>query len=144
MVPDLPGESLRRYSPWFYAAAIYNLIWGAAMILFPGAYFNLVNIDPPNYLAIWQVVGMFVLVFAPAYWWVARDPWRHRHLVLIGLTGKVLGPIGFVWAVTLDEIPASFGWTLLTNDLIWWIPFTLFLRDAARLSGGWIPMLRGD
>ena len=144
MAPDLPGESLRRYSPWFYAAAIYNLIWGAAMIIFPGAYFNLVNIEPPNYPAIWQVVGMFVLVFAPAYWWVARGPWSHRHLVLIGLAGKVLGPIGFVWAATLDEIPASFGWTLLTNDLVWWIPFTLFLRDAARLSGGWIPMLRGD
>lgn len=144
MASRLPQESLRRYSPWFYAAAIYNLTWGAAMILFPGAYFNLVNIDPPNYLPIWQVVGMFVLLFAPAYWWVARDPWPHRHLVLIGLAGKVLGPIGFVWAATLDEIPASFGWTLLTNDLIWWVPFALFLRNAARLSGGWMAMLRGE
>jgi hypothetical protein len=100
--------------------------------------------EPPNHSAIWQVVGMFVLVYAPAYWWVARFPWRHRHFVVIGLAGKVLGPLGFVWAVSADDLPASFGWTLITNDAIWWVPFTLFLRDAARLSGGWKPMLMGE
>jgi hypothetical protein len=100
--------------------------------------------EPPNHTAIWQVVGMFVLVYAPAYWWVARFPWRHRHFVVIGLAGKVLGPLGFVWAVGVDDLPASFGWTLITNDAIWWVPFTLFLRDAARLAGGWKSMLMGE
>ena len=137
-------QRLERYRPWFYAAAGYNLVWGALVILFPSAYFDLVNIDQPNYPAVWQVVGMFVLVYAPAYWWVARDPWGHRHLVVIGLAGKVLGPLGFIWAVATTDLPASFGWTLITNDAIWWLPFTLFLRDAARLSGGWAPMLRGE
>ncbi len=135
---------LNRYRPWFYAAAAYNVVWGTLIIVFPAFYFDLVNIEEPRYLAVWQVVGMFVLVYAPAYWWAARNPLRHRHFIIIGLAGKILGPIGFVWAVTVDDLPASFGWTLITNDAIWWIPFGLFLRDAARLCGGWQALLRGD
>jgi hypothetical protein len=83
-------------------------------------------------------------VYAPAYRWAARDPWRHRHLIVIGLLGKVLGPLGFLWAAAKGELPWSFGWVNLTNDLIWWLPFGLFLRAAAEQGGGWITLLRGD
>jgi hypothetical protein len=31
-------------------------------------------------------------------------------------------------------VPAAFGWTLPTNDLIWWIPFALILVAARRHS----------
>jgi hypothetical protein len=103
-----------------------------------------VNIDRPEYDAIWQCVGMFVLVYAPAYYWVARRPARHPQLVLIGLLGKVFGPIGFVFAATSGDLPASFGWTLITNDAVWWVPFGLYLRDAASRCGGWGAILRGD
>ena len=138
-------ESLARYRPWFYAAACYNVVWGAANILFPKAYFDLVGIDSPNYDAIWQVVGMFVLVYAPAYWWAARHPAKHRQLLVVGMLGKVLGPLGFLWAaVAMDDLPQAFGWTLPTNDLIWWPAFSLYLRDAARLCGGWRALLLGE
>ena len=99
---------------------------------------------PPNYLPLWQVVGMFVLVYTPAYWWAARHPARHHHLVLIGLLGKLLGPLGFVWSAALGQLPLAFGWTILANDLLWWPSFSLYLRDAARLHGGWRAMLRGE
>jgi hypothetical protein len=132
------------YRPWFYAAAAYNLVWGAANILFPDAYFEFVDIDPPGYEGIWQVVGMFVLVYAPAYFWVARRPARHRQLLVIGALGKVLGPIGFAWAWAGDDLPAAFGWTIITNDLIWWPAFGLYLRDVVRHCGGWRALLLGD
>lgn len=134
----------RRYRPWLYAAAAYNLVWGTVVSLFPASLFSLIGVPPPNYLPLWQVVGMFVLVYAPAYWWAGRDPFRHRHLVLIGLLGKVLGPAGFLWALVTQGLPLAFGWTILTNDLIWWPAFTLFLRDAARQGGGWRALLRGE
>lgn len=136
--------ALRRYSPWFYAAALYNLVWGALTGLFPALFFEWIGAPLPNYLPLWQVIGMFVLVYAPAYWWVARFPARHRHLIVIGLLGKLLGPLGFIWAAARGELPLAFGLTLISNDLIWWPAFTLFLRDAARLSGGWLPLLRGE
>lgn len=135
---------LKRYRPWFYAAAVYNLLWGSINVLFPELLFHLVGMPPPGYLALWRVVGMFVLVFAPAYWWAARFPGRHAHLILIGLLGKVLGPLGFVWSALTGQLPLAFGWTILTNDLIWWLPFLLFLRDVAALRGGWQKLLQGE
>jgi len=63
---------------------------------------------------------------------------------LIGLFGKLFRPIGFVWAVANDDLPAAFGWTIITNDLIWWPAFALYLRDAARLCGGWRALMTGE
>jgi len=138
------ADTLARYRPWFYAAALYNLVWGVVNIIFPELFFRLVGMVPPSYPPLWQVVGMFVLVYAPAYWWAARFPARHRHLIVIGLLGKLLGPLGFVWSAWNGSLPLAFGWTLLTNDLIWWPAFALYLRDAARLNGGWVALLAGE
>jgi small multidrug resistance pump len=139
----MAADPLARYSPWFYAAALYNLLWGALNVLAPEIFFTLVSVPFPSQKPLWQVVGMLVLVYAPAYWWVARYPSRHRHLVVIGLLGKILGPLGFAWSLAFGQLPLSFGWTILTNDLLWWPAFALFLRDAARLSGGWRSFLSG-
>ena len=134
---------LARYRPWFYAAALYNLFWGAINILFPRLLFDLVGI-PLASAPLWQVTAMIVMIYAPAYWWAARYPERHPHLIVIGLLGKILGPIGFVWAAATHQLPLAFGLTILTNDLIWWPAFALYLRDSARLRGGWRAMLRGE
>lgn len=144
MPPLPPDTQLARYRPWFYAAALYNFLWGTVMVLFPFLFFDLVGMARPQPVALWQVVGMFVLVYAPAYGWAARFPYRHRHLIVIGLLGKILGPVGFVGSVAIGSLPLAFGWTILTNDLLWWPAFALFLRDAARLNGGWLPMLLGE
>jgi hypothetical protein len=141
---DSRKAPLIRYRPWFYAAAIYNLAWGTATILFPGLLFRLIEMEAPNYLSLWQVVGMFVLVYAPAYWWAGRFPERHPHLVLIGLVGKVLGPLGFAWSFAAGRLPVAFGLTILANDLVWWPAFILYLRDAARQRGGWLALLSGE
>jgi small multidrug resistance pump len=135
---------LRRYRPWFYAAAFYNLVWGGMMILWPNLFFDWIGMARPNYPALWQVTGMFVLVYAPAYGWAARHPYRYRHLILIALLGKLLGPIGFLWSVSTGQLPWAFGWTILTNDLIWWPAFSLYLRDVARADGGWTKLLLGE
>jgi hypothetical protein len=54
--------------------------------------------------------------------------------VLVGLLGKIFGPVGFLWTASRGEIPWMFGATIPTNDLIWWIPFALILRSAWRTS----------
>lgn len=144
MSPSSADEALARYRPWFYAAALYNLLWGVLTALFPFWLFDLVGMPRPNYAPLWQVVGMFVLVYAPAYWWAARYPYRHRHLIVIGLLGKVLGPLGFVGSVALGQLPLAFGLTILTNDLVWWPAFFAFLFTVARMAGGWPRLLQGE
>jgi len=138
-----PNEQLARYRGWFYAAALYNLIWGSVNVLFPNLFFDILGMARPNYAPLWQVVGMLILVYAPAYWWAARYPFHHRHLILIAIIGKLLGPLGFVWAVWSGSLPLVFGWTILTNDLIWWPAFFLYLRDVIRLNGGLWSYLSG-
>ena len=117
---------------WLQAAALYNLIWGTWVVLFPSAYFHLVGLTPPTYLPLWQCIGMIVLVFGIGYAIASTNPIQHWAIVLVGLLGKILGPIGFVWAVWTGQLPIEFIWTILTNDLIWWLPFAAILYVAMR------------
>lgn len=130
-----------RFPEWhtrlLKAAAIYNLVWGAIAIVFPMLLFRLVGMDPlPNYPELWQCIGMIVGVYGIGYWIAAGDPVRHWPIVLVGLLGKIFGPIGFVQAVLNDRFPVAMGFTILTNDLIWWVPFTLILLNARRQELG--------
>ena len=115
-----------------WAAAIYNLTWGGFVVLFPLAPFRWAGMPPPNYPEIWQCLGMVVGVYGVAYALAARDPLRHWPIVLAGLLGKVLGPLGFVYAAWEGRLPWHAGWTIVSNDLIWWLPFALMLGAAWR------------
>ena len=135
--------ALDRYRPWFAAAAIYNIGWGAAVVALPTVFLDALGVRPPEVIALWQVVGMMVLVFGPAYWWASRDPWAHRHLVLIGTLGKVMGVVGFVIAAAIGQLPWSFGLIVLFNDVIWLPAFGLYVLDVVRVTG--LPrLLLGD
>lgn len=115
---------------WLRVAGIYNLVWGVTVIAFPHLLFDLCGIPRLNYPEIWQCVGMIVGVYGIGYWFAANDPRRHWPIVLVGLLGKVFGPAGFAFALARGVFPPGFGVTILTNDLIWWIPFVLILWDA--------------
>lgn len=114
------------------AAAIYNLIWGAWVVLFPNAYFDWAGMERPTYPEIWQCVGMIVGVYGVGYAVAATDPMRHWPIVLVGLMGKVLGPIGFAKALIDGVFTWKAGLNIITNDLIWWIPFGLIVLAALR------------
>ncbi len=73
---------------------------------------------------------MIVGVYGIGYLIAARDPFRHWPLVLVGLLGKVLGPVGMGWSVVHGTLSSTLAWTCLTNDLIWWWPFALILFRA--------------
>jgi hypothetical protein len=109
-------------------AALYNLVWGAMVIIFPYLVFDLTQLPRPIYPEIWQCVGMIVGCYGIAYGIAAFDPVRFWPIVLVGLLGKILGPIGFIQAIYLGRFNLSFGWNIVFNDLIWWIPFFLILK----------------
>jgi hypothetical protein len=47
-------------------------------------------------------------------------------IIAVGLLGKILGPIGMVLALG-EEFPRRAAMLCVYNDLIWWLPFGLFL-----------------
>jgi hypothetical protein len=116
------------------AAGIYNVLWGAAVVLFPAQPFAWLGMPPPNYPELWQCIGMVVGVYGVGYWIAASDPARHWPIVLVGWLGKVLGPIGFLNAALAGSLPWSFGLVNVANDLVWWVPFTLILYYAWRTN----------
>lgn len=113
-----------------WAAAAYNLAWGALIVLFPLAPFRWAHMPPPNYPMIWQCVGMIVGVYGVGYACAAWDPYRHWPIVLVGVLGKLLGPIGFACSAMRGDLPWMAGWLNVTNDLIWLVPFALILHGA--------------
>jgi len=116
-----------RYT--MYAAAVYNIVWGAWVVLFPQHAFALFDMDPINYASVWQSVGMIVGVYGIGYGISGTDIARHWPIILVGFLGKVFGPIGLVQKVWLEgELPLEFGWINVFNDLIWIVPFGLILR----------------
>jgi hypothetical protein len=97
-------------------------------------------IPSPRYPSIWACLGMVVGVYGLLYWHAAWRLERAWPIIAVGLLGKVLGPIG-MWLSFADDWPRRLGMICVYNDLIWWLPFGLFLvrgtsfgRQFARLA----------
>ena len=115
-------------------AAVYNLIWGAWVVLFPNHFFSLTGMEPLNHPMIWQGMGMVIGVYGLGYWWASYHPIRHWPIVAVGFLGKLFGPLGFVFNYVNEVVPFEFIYTLITNDFIWWIPFFLMLKKVHTTS----------
>jgi hypothetical protein len=83
-----------------------------------------------NHPQVFACLGMVVGLYGILYLEVARVPERGWVVAAIGLLGKVLGPVGLAPLIWTGTWPPATAVLCLTNDLIWWIPFGLYLRDA--------------
>lgn len=117
------------------SAALYSVVWGIWTVLWPSSLFVLVGMEPPGFLYLWQSIGLWIGVFGVGYAIAATNPFRHWPIILIGLLGKILGPVGFIWVWWQGQVPLSFGAVLITNDIIWWVPFVIILARTARSAG---------
>jgi len=124
------GYNFEIVSITLLLAGIYNFLWGAWAIFFPRLSFEILGATPPEYLELWQCIGMIVGVYGVGYIIAATSPNRHWPIVLVGLLGRVFGPIGFAKALIDERFPLSFGINIIFNDLIWWVPFTILLVRA--------------
>ena len=114
----------------FVAAGLYNIGWGLYSVYDPQWLFRFSGLPPLNHPAIFACLAMVVGLYGIIYFEVARVPERGWLLALVGLIGKILGPIGLARLIWSGAWPMSTIVLCLTNDLIWWIPFGLYLYDA--------------
>ncbi|MBO6794301.1 MAG: hypothetical protein JJ895_10360 [Balneolaceae bacterium] len=126
--------STKQMSLTLRIAAIYNLIWGAWVVLFPNHFFELVGMEPPTHPMIWQGMGMVIGVYGLGYWWAAQAPLTHWPIVVVGFLGKIFGPLGFLVNYLTGVVPFGFFFTLITNDFIWWIPFFLIINKDYKIG----------
>jgi hypothetical protein len=121
-----------RLSTVLRIAAVYNIVWGAWQVLLPNSFFELMGMTPMNHPMVWQGLGMVIGLYGLAYYWASFDYVRHWPIVAIGLMGKVFGPIGYVFNILMGTATVGFGYTLIPNDIIWWIPFVMMLNHARK------------
>lgn len=78
----------------FVLAGVYNVAWGIWSSLDPQWLFRVAGMPPLNHPEIFACLAMVIGVYGILYLEVARVPERGWLLAVVGLTGKVLGPIG--------------------------------------------------
>lgn len=121
----------RKFHRWvFLAAGLYNLGWGVFASVDPQWLFRFADMPLQNYPEIFACLGMVVGLYGILYLEVARMPERGWLLAAVGLLGKVLGPIGCLQLVWSGQWRVATLILCVTNDLMWWIPFGLYLYDA--------------
>ena len=120
----------RSYPVTFCLAGVYNILWGLYAAWDPQWLFRFAHLPLQNYPEIFVCLGMVVGLYGIVYLEVARVPERGWLLAAVGLIGKLLGPIGLVRLILSGQWPMATIVLCLTNDLIWWIPFALYLRHA--------------
>jgi hypothetical protein len=114
----------------FVAAGLYNVAWGLWTALDPRWLTRVAGIPLADADQGFAGLGMVVGLYGIVYLEVARIPEHGWVPVAVGLAGKVLGPMGVLWLVLTSRWPAQALVVTVTNDLLWWAPFTLHLRDT--------------
>lgn len=124
----IPRRRFHRFV--FVVAGFYNIAWGLWSAVDPSWFFRASGITELTHPAIFACLGMVVGVYGLLYWEVARRPERGWLIAAVGLLGKILGPIGLAVLIANGTWPLSTIVLCLTNDLIWWLPFGIYLHDA--------------
>ncbi|MFD4556342.1 hypothetical protein ACFWP5_18850 [Streptomyces sp. NPDC058469] len=123
-------KSVRLHRTTFVAAGIHNIAWGCYAVYNPQWFFHLTGMAASNTPQIFATLGMVLGLYGILYLEVARVPARGWLIAAVGMTGKVLGPVGLLWLIVTGKWPVDSVVLVSTNDLIWWIPIGLYLKDA--------------
>jgi len=92
----------------FSLAALYNIAFGIWACIWPAALFAMLEMAAPNYPSLWQCLGMVVGLYGILYVYAAIRLDRAKLIIVIGLAGKILGPIGMFIAFQSGEWPGCY------------------------------------
>ena len=128
--------TFHKNTTWFkavlYIAAVYHILWGISVIFFPCFWFDLGSLKHPNYMQLWQVIGLYEMAFGIGFLLVANNPLRHWRVILMSFLTKSCVIAGFVFFYIKGQEPRIVFNMVLSNHIIWVIPFFIILYNAYR------------
>ena len=155
--PWVRGEPIphrRRYQIVFLAAGVYNMAWGGFTVVRPQWLFELAGMPVANHPQPFATLGMVIGLYGVLYLSVGAYPEHGWLIAAVGMTGKLLGPVGLAYLIISGAWPPTSVAICLTNDVVWWIPFAAYLRDgyisragrtrSANRSSWWISSVTGQ
>ena len=93
-------------------------------------FFRFAGMPLQNYPEIFACLGLVIGLYGILDLEVARTPERGCLIAAVGRLGKVLGPIGWLNLFWSGQWPIATLILCVTNDLVWWLPFAIYLRDS--------------
>jgi hypothetical protein len=120
----------RAFARFFLAAALYDLLLGAAFFLFYRPIFKALDVPPPADRSYLHLTAAFVAVQGLGYLFVWRNPARNVDLVKVGAVYKA-AYIGTALLYLLNgELPHNvFAWFAVC-DVAFLVGFIRFLAAA--------------
>jgi hypothetical protein len=102
-------------------------IWA---VLFPSTVLDLFQVDRPGYSLMLRGLGVVEGLLAVGFAYAALNLQRAKPFIAIGLAARVIAPVGWLLAVAGGQLTARTVTLVIFDDIVWWIPFALFLLEG--------------
>ncbi len=99
-------------------------------LFFPSTILDIFQVDEPRYSILLQGVGIVDAALAIGYTYASRRLDRAIPFVAAGMAAKVIAPLVWVLAVAGGQLTARTLTLVIFEDVVWWIPFALFLLEG--------------
>lgn len=121
---------MTTWRTFFYVAALYDLVLGAAFFVAYGPIWELLGLELPNNISYIHLTAAFVFVQGLGYWIVARDPKGNRGIVLMGIAYKFAFAALAFYYLAIGELlhPTFLAFGIL--DVLFLVGFWWFLSQA--------------
>ena len=126
--------------PLFYLAALYDGLLGLAFLFFWRQVFAAFEVTPPNHAGYAQFPALLLIIFGAMFLQIARDPQRHRNLILYGIALKVAYTGTTFFHELTGGIPSMWMWWAWA-DLAFLVLFIVAYRalDEHRARAAVVP-----
>jgi hypothetical protein len=132
MTATLERSDSAIWRAFFLVAALYDILLGAAFLVFGEQVLAAIGMELPPHIAYIQLAAVFVFVQGLSYLLVFFDPPGNLGLVRIGVAYKA-GYAGLaLWYLVLGILPSVFFIPWAIVDVLFMVGFVLFLRAAGR------------
>jgi hypothetical protein len=121
----------------FIPAALFNLLAGLPMLVATRPIAELLGLEvTPTATLFMQITMGVVVVFAWAYWMIARDPVRYRPYIVLGLLLKIM----VVAVIFAHWLAGNIAWplpALASGDILFALLFWRYYQQTEGRAPAW-------